>query len=199
MYEAGFGIHATLEFVFRYQALGADYPSRAGRRGTIVSHYPSTPFGSPLDSRGTGTQSQTGEGASEQNRRAKPWSTLRPSCHNRLSKVEARSKPAFVYERATFVATLLFLLMYSGPPKFRIRDPEASIRGDIDWVVVLHILSWGLAGAWVLFQIVKRDRAKLFLARLRMPQKLALAMILLLAVSAVISKAPALSAFKIYQ
>jgi O-antigen ligase len=89
--------------------------------------------------------------------------------------------------------------MFSGPPKFRIRDVEASLRGDVDWVVVLHILVWGLAGAWVLFHIGKRGRAKLLLKRLRLPQKLGLAMILCLAVSAVISKAPALSAFKIYQ
>jgi O-antigen ligase len=119
--------------------------------------------------------------------------------YKRLSEVGGEGKPCFIYPRATFAATLLFLLMYSGPPKFRIRDPEASIRGDIDWVVVLHIIVWGLAGAWVLLQISKRDRARLLMARLRMPQKLGLAMILLLALSALISKAPALSAFKIYQ
>jgi O-antigen ligase len=108
--------------------------------------------------------------------------------------------PSFCLNRhATFVATVLFLLMYSGPPKFRIRDPEASLHGDIDWVVVLHILVWGLAGAWVLFQISKRGGATVFLTHLRMPQKLGLAMILLLAASAIIAKAPALSAFKIYQ
>src|SRR5256884_2854467 len=66
-------------------------------------------------------------------------------------------------------------------------------------LVVLHIFVWGLAGAWVLFQIGKRGRAKLLLTRLQLPQKLGLAMILCLAVSAVIAKAPALSAFKIYE
>jgi O-antigen ligase len=105
----------------------------------------------------------------------------------------------FVYQHATFVATSLFLLMYLGPPKFRIRDPEASLRGDMDWVVVLHILVWGLAGAWVLFQIVKQGRVKHTLKRLWTAQKLGLAIILCLAVSAVVAKAPALSAFKIYQ
>jgi len=117
----------------------------------------------------------------------------------RLSEVNGDGKPCFTYERATFAATLLFLLIYSGPPRFRIRDGEASLRGDLDWVVVLHILVWGLAGAWVLAQTRKRDRVKLILARLQLPQKLGLAMILCLAISAVISKAPALSAFKIYQ
>jgi hypothetical protein len=58
---------------------------------------------------------------------------------------------------------------------------------------------WALAGAWVLFQLEKRGRAKLLWTRLRLPQKLGLAMMLCLAVSAVVSKAPALTAFKIYQ
>jgi len=108
------------------------------------------------------------------------------------------SKP-LVYQRATFALTLLFLLIYSGPPRFRIRDAEASLRGDMDWVVVLHIVVWGLAGAWVLFEMGNHDLAKLLLKRFSLPQKLGLAMILCLAVSDVISKAPALSAFKIYQ
>jgi O-antigen ligase len=163
-----------------------------------VSNSPSTLFGSSVDSTGIETQARAREQVSKQNRTTL-WSRLRRSRHNKLSKVAARSKPVFVCQHATFVATLLFLLMYSGPPKFRIRDPEASLHGDMDWVVVLHIVVWGLAGAWILFQILKRGRAKLFLARLRIPQKLGLAMILLLALSAAIAKAPALSAFKIYQ
>jgi O-antigen ligase len=89
--------------------------------------------------------------------------------------------------------------MFSGPPRFRIREPEASLRGDIDSVVVLHIVVWGLAGAWVLFQIGKPGNAKRLLTRLSATQKLGMAMIFLLAVSALISKAPPLSAFKIYQ
>jgi len=69
----------------------------------------------------------------------------------------------------------------------------------MDWVVVLHILVWGLAGAWVLFQIGKHGRVKSPLKRLWTAQKFGLAIILCLAVSAVVAKAPALSAFKIYQ
>src|SRR5882762_1400074 len=103
------------------------------------------------------------------------------------------------YQPGTIAATSLFLLIYSGPPRFRIRDGEASLRGDIDSVVVLHIVVWGLAGAWVLFQIGKPGNAKRLLTRLSSTQKLGMAMIFLLAVSALISKAPPLSAFKIYQ
>lgn len=103
------------------------------------------------------------------------------------------------HQPGTIAATSLFLLIYSGPPRFRIRDSEASLRGDMDWVVVLHIVVWGLAGAWVLFEIGKHDLVKLLLKRLSLPQKLGLAMILCLALSDLLSKAPALSAFKIYQ
>ena len=164
-----------------------------------MSHYPSTQFRSGLDSIGPEGQPQAREEVSKQNRTTKLWSRLRLSRNNRPSKEEAKNERVFVYRRATFVPTLLFLLMYSGPPRFRIRDGEASLRGDIDWVVVLHVLVWGLAGAWVLFQIGKRGGGKSLVTRLRLPQILGLAMIALLAISAVISKAPALSAFKIYQ
>jgi O-antigen ligase len=126
-------------------------------------------------------------------------SSMRLSRHTRLSEVIGEDKPSFLYQRATFAATLLFLLMYSGPPRFRIRDGEASLRGDVDWVVVLHILVWGLAGAWVFREVATAGRVTRLLKRLSLPQKLGAAMTLCLAVSAVLSKAPALSAFKIYQ
>jgi hypothetical protein len=87
----------------------------------------------------------------------------------------------------------------SGPPKLRIRDPEASLRGDLDWVVILHITVWALAGLWVLLQIGKRLYGKRPLLRLRLPQILSLAMILGLAASTWVSDAPALTAFKVYQ
>jgi O-antigen ligase len=161
--------------------------------------YQSNLSDSRLDSTGTERPAEVRARNSKQNCSTKFWSRLHKSHQDRLSEVYRGDKPRIVYQHATFATTLLFLLMFSGPPKFRIRDVEASLRGDVDWVVVLHILVWGLAGAWVLFHIGKRGRAKLLLKRLRLAQKLGLAMILCLAVSAVISKAPALSAFKIYQ
>jgi len=164
-----------------------------------VRRYQSKLSVSPPDSTSTESQSDEQTKKSKENRPTKSRSSMQQPPHARLSEVNGEDKPRFFHQRATFAATTLFLLMYSGPPKFRIRDPEASLHGDVDWVVVLHVLVWGLAGAWVLFQILKHDRAKLFWAQLRMPQKLGLAMIFLLAASAVISKAPALSAFKIYQ
>ena len=105
----------------------------------------------------------------------------------------------FVYKRPTFTAAALFLLVLSGPPKLRIRDPEASLHGDIDWVVILHLIVWGLAGLWVLLQIGKRFYAKRPVLRLRLPQILGLALIICLSASVWKSAAPALTAFKVYQ
>lgn len=102
-------------------------------------------------------------------------------------------------QRAWFTAAALFLLILSGPPKLRIRDPRDSLRGEIDWVVILHIVVWTLAGFWVLLQMGRRFYARQPVLRLRLPQIFGLAMILCLSVSILKSAAPALTAFKVYQ
>jgi hypothetical protein len=104
-----------------------------------------------------------------------------------------------LYKRPTIVAATLFLLILSGPPRFRMRDPEASLRGDLDWVVILHAVVWGLAGLWILWQFCKRFQAGRPLMHLCLPEILGLAMILHLAASTCVSDAPALTAFKVYQ
>ena len=99
----------------------------------------------------------------------------------------------------TATAAVLFLLILSGPPRMRIRDPEASLRGDVDWVVVIHLLVWGLGGLWVLLQMTRRFFGGRPLLRLRLPQILGLTMIFCLSASVWESSAPALTAFKVYQ
>ncbi|MGB7844231.1 MAG: O-antigen ligase family protein [Candidatus Acidiferrum sp.] len=115
------------------------------------------------------------------------------------ARSKRRRKPGVVYRQATAATTLLFLLVFTGPPKFRIRDPEASLRGDVDWVVILHIVVWGTAGAWVLYELARPGRVTRLAKRLSLAQKLGLGIMLCLAVSAVISNAPIFSLFKIYQ
>jgi O-antigen ligase/polysaccharide polymerase Wzy-like membrane protein len=107
--------------------------------------------------------------------------------------------PLMFHRHPTFTAAAVFLLALSGPPRFRIRDPEASLRGDLDWVVVLHLMVWGAAGLWILWQMAKRYQAKRPLLRLRLPQILGLVMIVFLAASIFVSDAQALTAFKVYQ
>jgi hypothetical protein len=105
----------------------------------------------------------------------------------------------FTRRDSRFIATLLFFLIFSGPPRLRIRDAEASLRGDVDWVVIVHVVVWALAGLWVLHQIWKHLQAKRLMLNFTLPQKLGLAMVLCLAISAVVSRAPPVAAFKIYQ
>jgi hypothetical protein len=104
-----------------------------------------------------------------------------------------------VRQGSSFIATALFFMMFSGPPRLRIRDGEASLRGEMDWVVILHAVVWALAGIWVLYQVWKYLQANHPIPRFSLPQRLGLAMVLLLAISAAVARAPALSAFKIYQ
>jgi len=80
-------------------------------------------------------------------------------------------------------------LIFSGPPRLRIRDAEASLRGEVDWVVILHVVVWAFAGLWVLYQIWKHLQAKSLIPHFSLPQKLGLAMTFCLAVSAVIARA----------
>lgn len=107
--------------------------------------------------------------------------------------------PRLFHRRPTLTATALFLLILSGPPRLRIRDPGASLRGEIDWVIILHIVAWTLAGLWVLLQMGKRFYRKRPILRLRLPQILGLALIACLSLSILKSAAPALTAFMVYQ
>ena len=94
----------------------------------------------------------------------------------------------------------LFLLVFSGPPKFRERDPLASLRGDVDPIVLLHLLVWGSAGVWLCYELLVRPVVeRRALLRLWIPQKLGLVLVLCLGASALVSDAPALTIFKVYQ
>src|SRR6267143_68903 len=115
------------------------------------------------------------------------------------SPVPVMVRQRFTRRSSNLIATLLFFLILSGPPRLRIRDAEASLRGEVDWVVILHVVVWGLAGLWVLLQIGKRFYAKRPILRLRLPQILGLALIICLSASVWKSAAPALTAFKVYQ
>jgi O-antigen ligase len=53
----------------------------------------------------------------------------------------------------TWLESLLFLALMSGPPKFRSRDALASVAGDVDFVVMIHIVVWGCGALWVLARL----------------------------------------------
>src|SRR5438552_2480440 len=97
-------------------------------------------------------------------------------------------------------ASILFVLIFSGPPTLRVRDPAASIRGDVDYVVLFHLLVWGLAGAWVCHQVVfRRLVERRTVLQLWVPQKIGLVLVICLGASAFVSPGFALTLFKVYQ
>jgi O-antigen ligase len=53
----------------------------------------------------------------------------------------------------TWVDSILFLSLMSGPPKFRGRDAFASLAGEIDLVVAVHVVVWACGGLWVLARL----------------------------------------------
>ena len=97
------------------------------------------------------------------------------------------------------IATILCLLLFSGPPKFRIRDPQASLNGQIDFALLLNMLVWLAGGLWVACRIWKAWREPCSRIRLFLTHKIAIAVVLLLGVSTFVSLDPELTAFKVFQ
>jgi len=98
----------------------------------------------------------------------------------------------------TLFAVVLFFLLFSGPPSFRLRDPSDSLEGVIDPTVVFQVSVWVVAGIWTLYQLRKEFRARSPI-KLGLPDKLGLWMILFLGLSSFLSDAPLLTAFKVGQ
>lgn len=98
----------------------------------------------------------------------------------------------------SFGVLLLFLLLFSGPPKLRMRDPGASLEGLIDWSILLNVSAWIIGGFWV-WSKRKLWRLQDGFALLPIEEKLTLLLFGFLGISIGFSPAPAFSAFKVYQ
>lgn len=98
-----------------------------------------------------------------------------------------------------FLATLIFLLLFTGPPKFRFRDPESSVYGELDLSAIVQILVWAAAGIWTLWHIMRPGTAVIRHLRLRGIHPAGIAFVVVLGASTLVSLAPALTAFKVYQ
>jgi O-Antigen ligase len=101
--------------------------------------------------------------------------------------------------QSSYLAGSLFILLFSGPPRFRERDPAASLRGDIDIVVILHLVVWAAAGLWVLYQLRFYFKENSLPVGFGLPQKLGVSMVAALGLSTFVSASPSLTAFKVYQ
>src|SRR5258705_11346465 len=89
------------------------------------------------------------------------------------------------------VTVVIFILLFSGPPMFRIRDPQESLEGTIDYVVIFRLLVEIAGALWVCYQWRKRCRegkgTGYLPFKLRMPQKLGLAVIGSLSLAVIVS------------
>jgi hypothetical protein len=90
---------------------------------------------------------------------------------------------------------IFFLLLYTGPPKFRIRDFDASLLGQYDLPVLIQIVVYLLAGFFVAREIVHARHS----LPLHFTQKLAMVFLGTLGLSTLVSNSPALTLFKVYQ
>jgi hypothetical protein len=103
------------------------------------------------------------------------------------------SSPSLTYR-------ILFFLLLSGPPKFRLRDPTESLSYALDWVILLQVIVWGVAGCLLFLDTSYETRVETAgQSRLSSLQTLSIILISLLGVSVFFSESPGLSAFKVYQ
>src|ERR1700693_5911678 len=93
--------------------------------------------------------------------------------------------------RPGWATSTLFVLLFSGPPTFRTRDPNESLEGTIDYGVILRLLVLIAGGLWVLYQWRRGFREGLgkLPFKLRLPQKVGFAVVACLFLSIFVSTA----------
>jgi O-antigen ligase/polysaccharide polymerase Wzy-like membrane protein len=101
--------------------------------------------------------------------------------------------------RSSLTYRILFFLLLSGPPRFRLRDPTDSLDSSLDWVVLLQVIVWGIAGCLLFLDTSYEAKAKTADQSRSSLQILTFILIGLLGLSVFFSDAPEFSAFKVYQ
>jgi O-antigen ligase len=96
---------------------------------------------------------------------------------------------------------LVFIALLSGPPRIRARDPLASLQGQMDWVVVLHVIVWLAGAVWVFREVFKNRNTgeKGSHILLRWPHYAGLLLVFLLGLSMAVSPGPLLTGFRVFQ
>jgi O-antigen ligase len=99
--------------------------------------------------------------------------------------------------KPTGLASTLFLLLFTGPPKFRFRDPGASLSGELDFAAIIQIVVWIIAALWCTLHLFNRtpEGPKSFWHSYRA----GIVFIFTLILSIFVSLAPLLTAFKAFQ
>ena len=91
--------------------------------------------------------------------------------------------------------SILFFILLSGPPRLRLRDPDASLAADVDASVLLALGVWLMGAVWLFVQVIRRGT----IPRLFSVQVLAIIFLGVLATSALQSVAALLTLFTVFQ
>jgi hypothetical protein len=98
-----------------------------------------------------------------------------------------------------FVDLLVFILLMSGPPQLRMRDPASSLRGETDAVVLFKLAVWGCGALWVFVRLYPMLIERGIVPRLQAPQVIGGLLLIILSMGIAIAPGPALTAFAVFQ
>lgn len=113
----------------------------------------------------------------------------------------AASRPSRLPGFATprFVDLVVFLLLMSGPPQFRTRDPAASLRGETDAAIIFKLAVWGCGALWLFVRLYPLLIERGIVPRFYPPQTIGALLVLVLSAGIAIAPGPALTAFAVFQ
>ena len=104
-----------------------------------------------------------------------------------------------IISRPNILDSIIFLLLMSGPPRLRFRDPLSSLYGEIDWSILLNIIVWFLGALWIFFQYNWFHFIRLPLSKLKFIQVVSFLFVFALFPSVLISPFKYLSFYRVFQ
>lgn len=103
------------------------------------------------------------------------------------------------FAKPTWVDVAVFLMLFSGPPRLRIRDATASLRGETDAAILLRLFVWGAAFVWLIARLYPFLLIRGTVPRMSLPQVLGGVLAIVLAAGIYLAPGPQLTAFAVYQ
>ena len=99
----------------------------------------------------------------------------------------------------TWLDSLMFVALMSGPPNFRDRDPYASLRGELDLISLIQIGVWACGALWMLARLYPSVLRRRVLPAVNLAQALGALFIIALTLSIWDSPGFLLTAFTLGQ
>ena len=106
---------------------------------------------------------------------------------------------AMRFARPGWIDLAVFLMLFSGPPRLRVRDATASLRGETDAAVLLRLFVWAAGLIWILYRLYPFLVSRGIVPRMSLPQILGIVLSLVLAAGVFVAPGPGLTAFAVYQ